>query len=52
VPIDQMTKELEKIHIGVLASQLDPWTNSVLPNKLMEYAVMGIPVMCWVGLSS
>ncbi len=45
LPITEMTKELEKIHIGVLASQLDPWTANVLPNKLMEYAVMGIPVI-------
>ena len=45
VPIDQMTAELDQVHIGVLASQLDPWTRHVLPNKLMEYAVMGIPVI-------
>jgi glycosyltransferase involved in cell wall biosynthesis len=45
LPIDRMTSELEKVHIGVLASQLDPWTRNVLPNKLMEYAVMGIPVI-------
>jgi glycosyltransferase involved in cell wall biosynthesis len=45
LPIDRMTAELDKVHIGVLASQLDPWTSNVLPNKLMEYAVMGIPVI-------
>ncbi len=45
VPISEMTRELEGIHLGVLASQLDPWTANVLPNKLMEYAVMGIPVI-------
>jgi glycosyltransferase involved in cell wall biosynthesis len=45
VPIDKMTAELDQVHIGVLASQLDPWTRHVLPNKLMEYAVMGIPVI-------
>jgi glycosyltransferase involved in cell wall biosynthesis len=45
LPINEMTAELEKIHIGVLASQLDLWTENVLPNKLMEYAVMGIPVI-------
>jgi glycosyltransferase involved in cell wall biosynthesis len=45
LPLDEMVKELDKIHIGVLASQLDPWTGNVLPNKLMEYAVMGIPVI-------
>ncbi len=45
IPIDEMTKELDQMHIGVLASQIDPWTANVLPNKLMEYAVMGIPVI-------
>lgn len=45
LPIHEMTTELEKMHVGVLASQLDPWTANVLPNKLMEYAVMGIPVI-------
>jgi glycosyltransferase involved in cell wall biosynthesis len=45
VPIDKMTAELDQVHIGVLASQLDQWTRHVLPNKLMEYAVMGIPVI-------
>jgi len=45
LPITEMTAELNKIHIGVVASQLDPWTRHVLPNKLMEYAVMGIPVI-------
>lgn len=45
LPINEMIAELDKIHIGVLASQLDPWTANVLPNKLMEYAVMGIPVI-------
>jgi glycosyltransferase involved in cell wall biosynthesis len=45
MPITKMTEELKKIHVGVLASQLDPWTATVLPNKLMEYAVMGIPVI-------
>lgn len=45
LPITQMTEELDQIHIGVIASQLDPWTRHVLPNKLMEYAVVGIPVI-------
>ncbi len=45
LPINEMTRELDKIHVGILASQLDPWTANVLPNKLMEYAVMGIPVI-------
>jgi glycosyltransferase involved in cell wall biosynthesis len=45
LPITDMTAELERVHIGVIASQLDPWTRHVLPNKLMEYAVVGIPII-------
>lgn len=45
LPVDEMRAELDSMHIGVLASQLDPWTANVLPNKLMEYAVMGIPAI-------
>src|SRR5262249_48919831 len=45
LPVSEMTQELDKMHIGILASQLDPWTANVLPNKLMEYMVMGIPVI-------
>jgi glycosyltransferase involved in cell wall biosynthesis len=45
LPVHEMTRELDQMHIGILASQLDKWTASVLPNKLMEYAVMGIPVI-------
>jgi glycosyltransferase involved in cell wall biosynthesis len=45
LPITEMPAELNLVHIGVIASQLDPWTRHVLPNKLMEYAVLGIPVI-------
>jgi glycosyltransferase involved in cell wall biosynthesis len=45
LPISEITAELDAMHIGVLASQLDQWTDHVLPNKLMEYAVMGIPAI-------
>lgn len=45
LPITSMREELNQVHIGVLASQLDKWTEHVLPNKLMEYAVVGIPVI-------
>jgi glycosyltransferase involved in cell wall biosynthesis len=45
LPVNEMTEALDQVHIGVIASQLDPWTRHVLPNKLMEYAVVGIPVI-------
>jgi glycosyltransferase involved in cell wall biosynthesis len=40
-----LPEELEKVHIGLVPSQLDPWTDGVLPTKLMEYAMLGVPVI-------
>lgn len=45
LPITEMLPRLERAHVGVIPSQLDPWTNDVLPTKLLEYAVLGIPVI-------
>jgi glycosyltransferase involved in cell wall biosynthesis len=45
LPITEMLPLLERAHIGVIPSQRDPWTNDVLPTKLLEYAVLGIPVI-------
>ena len=45
LPITEMLPRIEKATIGVVPSQRDPWTNDVLPTKLMEYAVLGIPVI-------
>jgi glycosyltransferase involved in cell wall biosynthesis len=45
LPITEMLPLLERAHIGVVPSQRDPWTNDVLPTKLLEYAVLGVPVI-------
>jgi glycosyltransferase involved in cell wall biosynthesis len=45
LPITEMLPLLERADIGVIPSQRDPWTNDVLPTKLLEYAVLGIPVI-------
>ncbi|MGN9906641.1 glycosyltransferase family 4 protein [Phytohabitans sp. LJ34] len=44
-PLPEIVKELEKVHIGLVPSKLDPWTDGVLPTKLMEYAMLGVPVI-------
>jgi len=43
--LPQIVAELENVHIGLVPSQLDPWTDAVLPTKLLEYAALGIPVI-------
>src|SRR5690606_18098638 len=45
LPITEMPAFLERAHIGVVPSQRDAWTDEVLPTKLLEYAVSGIPVI-------
>ena len=44
-PITEVPSILEKVHIGLVPSQRDPWTDEVLPTKLLEYATLGIPVI-------
>jgi glycosyltransferase involved in cell wall biosynthesis len=45
LPITSMPAFLDSVDIGLVPSRLDPWTRYVLPNKLMEYAYGGIPVV-------
>jgi glycosyltransferase involved in cell wall biosynthesis len=43
--ITEMPALLERADVGVVPSQRDAWTDEVLPTKLLEYAVLGIPVV-------
>jgi glycosyltransferase involved in cell wall biosynthesis len=45
LPITSIPVALERVHFGVLPSQLDAWTSEVLPTKLMEYMALGVPVI-------
>jgi glycosyltransferase involved in cell wall biosynthesis len=45
LPITEMPAFLARAHIGLVPSQRDPWTDEVLPTKLLEYAALGIPVI-------
>jgi glycosyltransferase involved in cell wall biosynthesis len=44
-PLPEIVAELDRVHIGLVPSQIDPWTDGVLPTKLLEYASLGIPVI-------
>jgi glycosyltransferase involved in cell wall biosynthesis len=45
LPVTSMPAFLDGVDIGLVPSRLDAWTRYVLPNKLMEYAYAGIPVV-------
>jgi glycosyltransferase involved in cell wall biosynthesis len=44
-PVTEVVARLESADIGLVPSQRDPWTDEVLPTKLLEYATLGIPVI-------
>lgn len=43
--ITEISELLRQVHIGLVPSLRDPWTDDVLPTKLLEYAALGIPVI-------
>jgi glycosyltransferase involved in cell wall biosynthesis len=43
--VTEIVAELDRVHIGLVPSVLDAWTDDVLPTKLLEYATLGIPVI-------
>jgi glycosyltransferase involved in cell wall biosynthesis len=45
MPITDMPAVVARAHVGVIPSHRDPWTEEVLPTKLLEYAVSGVPVV-------
>ena len=45
LPITEMPAILARANVGLVPSQRDPWTDEVLPTKLLEYAALGIPVI-------
>jgi glycosyltransferase involved in cell wall biosynthesis len=44
-PVTEVVARLGSVDIGLVPSQRDPWTDEVLPTKLLEYATLGIPVI-------
>jgi glycosyltransferase involved in cell wall biosynthesis len=43
VPADQLPPVIARAHVGVVPYRDDAFTDGLLPTKLMEYAVMGLP---------
>lgn len=45
VPVDEIPTSISGAHIGVVPFLEGPFTASILPTKLLEYVLMGIPVV-------
>jgi glycosyltransferase involved in cell wall biosynthesis len=44
-PIDEISSHIAGADIGVVANELDEFTDIVVPTKLMEYVVLGVPAV-------
>ena len=45
VPVDRLAERLRAAHVGVVANRADPFTDLVVPTKLLEYVAMGLPAV-------
>jgi glycosyltransferase involved in cell wall biosynthesis len=45
-PVDRIPGKLAQAHVGVVPTLRDPFTELLLPVKLLEYVHMGLPVVC------
>lgn len=45
VPFEQIPAELERAHLGIVPTLRDPFTELLLPVKLLEYVHMGLPAV-------
>jgi glycosyltransferase involved in cell wall biosynthesis len=45
VPLERLVPALQGTGIGVIPLLADPFTNCMLPTKLLEYVAMGVPVI-------
>jgi glycosyltransferase involved in cell wall biosynthesis len=45
IPLEQMPRELQSAHVGLVPYRFDTFTREALPTKLLEYARLGMPVI-------
>jgi glycosyltransferase involved in cell wall biosynthesis len=45
LPLDAVPERLWDANVGVVANRSDPFTDLVLPTKLLEYVAVGLPVV-------
>ena len=45
IAVTDLPAELDRLHLGLVPHQLGPLTRDILPNKIMEYAGVGVPIV-------
>ena len=45
VPLDQIARRLARAHVGVVPNRPDPFTELVVPTKLLEYVALELPAV-------
>lgn len=45
LPLDEVPKAVARAAVGVVSNRSDPFTDLVVPTKLMEYVALGIPAV-------
>jgi hypothetical protein len=45
VPWDELARKLESMDVGIVANRVNPATDLMLPSKLIDYVVLGIPAI-------
>lgn len=45
IAVTDLPAELGELHLGLVPHQIGPLTQDILPNKIMEYAGVGVPIV-------
>lgn len=45
VPLEEMSRRLQRATVGVVATVRSPFTDCILPNKVYELAALGVPIV-------
>lgn len=46
VPVEELLPELLRADVGIVPAQAGPFTDTMVPSKLLEYITLGIPSIC------
>ena len=44
-PLDEVGEVISQAHVGIAANKIDRFTRFILPTKLLEYVMVGVPAV-------